>query len=398
MNKLDARALGARIDARVAEDMADARIGGIGICVAQGGEVLYQKYHGLTSYADGAVKKTPDDGTIYRLASMSKPITAVAALIQVSRGLLDLDEPIEKWLPAFSEMNIGQLDEAENVVVTGKAKTKLTLRLLLNHTNGVGSLEVGAKQMANMTAEERQDIAHVVDCISRSVLAFEPASSQMYSPVWAFDVVARLVELTSGMDYATFLQKNIFDPCGMSDTTFAPTEEQWSRMIAMHNRVEENDAALCAAHCAAHCADHPMPANIVFGDIPTTWFSGGAGLASTLPDYVRFADMLRRGGVTADGVRILPDTLVREMGTAQVPEHIMPYGERWGLGVRVITPIHPWMPAGCFGWSGAYGSHFWIDPANDLIVVLMRNSMYDGGAGAQRACNLEKDVYDYKET
>ncbi len=387
MTYFDPQALAGRIDARAAADLADARIGGIGICVLQGGEVLYKKYHGRTSYATDSAE-APSDRTLFRLASMSKPITAVAALIQVSRGLLDLDEPVERLLPALGDMNIGALDEAGNVVVTGRAETKLTLRLLLNHTNGVGSLEVGAKQIADMTAADKQDIAHVVDCISRSVLAFEPATAQMYSPVWAFDVVARMIELTSGQDYATFLKENIFDPCGMTDTTFAPTPEQWSRMTVMHNRVEVDGVP--------HSEDFSMPAGCVFGDFPTTWFSGGAGLASTLPDYVRFADMLRRGGVTAEGVRILPEALVREMGKCQVPEHIMPFGERWGLGVRVITPIHPWMPAGCFGWSGAYGSHYWVDPQNDLLVVLMRNSAYDGGAGAARACNLEKDVYNYE--
>ncbi len=388
MYTLDPKTLAARLDARAEADLAAARIGGIGICVMQGGEVMYKKYHGRKSYATGASDETPDDKTIFRLASMTKPITAVATLIQVSRGLMDLDEPIEKLLPAFAEMDIGTLDENGNIVVTGKAATKLTPRILLNHTNGVGSLEVGAKQIADMTAENKQDIAHVVDCIRRSVLAFEPASAQMYSPIWAFDVLARMIELTSGLDYATFLQKNIFDPVGMPDTTFAPTEEQWGRMIKMHGRVAEEGKE-------PYSTDTTMVQGCVFGDFPTTWFSGGAGLASTLPDYVRFAEMLRRGGVTEDGTRILPAELVREMGTTTIPEHIMPAWERWGLGVRVIMPIHGWMPGDCFGWSGAYGSHYWVDPANDITVVLMRNSSYDGGAGAVAACNLEKDVYGY---
>ncbi len=389
MTYIDPQSLAARIDARVADDLENARIGGVGICVAQGGKILYKKYHGVRSVVtQEALTEENGDRTVFRLASMSKPITAVAALIQVSRGLLDLDEPIEKRLPAFAEMNIGTLDADGNIVVTGKAKTKLTLRLLLNHTNGVGSMEVGAKQMDAMTPEDMQDVPHVVECISRSVLAFEPASAQMYSPVWAFDVVARLIELTSGLDYATFLCRNLFEPLGMTDTTFAPTPEQWSRMIIMHGRKEEDGIG--------RSVDSPMPAGCVFENFPTTWASGGAGLASTMQDYCLFADMLRRGGVSADGVRILPEALVREMGTCQVPEHIMPCGERWGLGVRVITPIHPWMPAGCFGWSGAYGTHFWVDPENDLTVVLMRNSAYDGGAGARFACNLEKDVYGYE--
>ncbi len=390
MTYIDRESLAARIDARVADDLQNARIGGIGICVVQGDQTLYKQYHGFRSAVTGEpLDDRNGDRTVFRLASMSKPITAVATLIQVSRGLLDLDEPVEKLLPDFADMEIGELDAEGNIVITGKAQTKLTPRLLLNHTNGVGSLAIGEKQIAAMTPEEMQDVPHVVECISRSVLAFEPASAQMYSPVWAFDVLARLIELTSGKDYATFLKENIFDPLGMVDTTFAPTAEQWSRMIVMHGR-KETDGVGCSV-------DTPMPENCVFGNFPTTWASGGAGLASTMHDYCLFADMLRRGGISADGIRILPEALVREMGTCQVPEHIMPFGERWGLGVRVITAIHPWMPEGCFGWSGAYGTHFWVDPENDLYVVLMRNSSYDGGAGARFACNLEKDVYGYEE-
>ncbi len=385
MTHLNSNALAARLDRRATEDIAAARVGGIGLCVMQGGEVLYKKYHGVADHKTGC---EIDDRTVFRLASMSKPITAVATLIQVGRGLIDLDEPVEKWLPAFSEFDIGELDAEGNIVVTGKAETKLTPRILLNHTNGVGTLPVGDKQYGMMTENDMQDIAHVVDYIGRCVLAFEPTRSQMYSAVWAFDVLARIIELTSGLDYATFLQKNLFDPCGMVDTTFAPSEEQWSRMVEMHARIEENGTYRSGAVSK-------VPGR-VFENIPVTWFSGGAGLASTMHDYICFADMLRRGGVTADGVRILPEALVREMGTAQVPEHIMPFGERWGLGVRVIMPIHPWMPADCFGWSGAYGTHFWVDPQNDLIAVLMRNSSYDDGAGAVMACNFEKDVYGYE--
>ncbi len=389
MKYIDPEKLAVRLETRMADDLADARMGGAGICVMQGGKVLYKKYHGLRHYAaETPLNAENGDSTMFRLASMSKPITAVAALIQVSRGAFELDEPIERLLPDFAEMDIGELDEAGNIRITGRARHKLTPRILLNHTNGVGSMPVGDKQFGAMTREDRQDIAHVVACIGKSVLAFEPTEGQMYSPVWAFDVIARMIELTSGMDYAAFLQKNIFDPCGMPDTTFSPTDEQWARMISMHNRVEKDGRFVRE--------EVSMPAGCVFGDFPTTWFSGGAGLASTLPDYVRFAEMLRRRGVTEAGERILPAALVEAMGQTVIPEHIMPCGERWGLGVRVIMPIHPWMPAGCFGWSGAYGTHFWVDPENDLTAVLMRNTAYDGGAGAMAACNFEKDVYGYE--
>ncbi len=378
MTNFDPEIIAARLEKRMADGIADARIGSAGIYVMRHGKVLYKKYYGEDPFRCG-------DHTLFRLASMSKPVTAAAALIQVGKGLLSLDEPVEKHLPAFAQMKTGTVDEKGNILVTGKAETKLTLRHLLSHSGGIGSLDVGAKQRDAMTPEEMQDVPHVVDCISRSLLAFEPGSAQSYSPVWAFDVVARLIELTSGMDFYSFLKKNIFEPCHMPDTTFAPTAEQWSRMVPMHQRTEENGSFRDTVY--------PMPEGIVFSNIPTTWHSGGAGLASTLPDYVKFAEMLRLGGVTQEGVRILPGEYIRLMGTPQVPESIMPGCERWGLGVRVTLPDHYLMPEGCFGWSGAYGGHFWIDPGNGLAVVMMRNSVYDGGSGSVAARHLEADVY-----
>ncbi len=395
MARLNSDILAARLDARAREDLEACRVGGLGISVMQGGRVLYKRYHGLRSQASGEAF-TPENGdaTVFRLASMSKPITAVATLIQVGRGLLELDTPIAKWLPAFETMEIGEPNGEGGIRVTGVAKTPLTPRILLDHTNGLGTLEIGNTEMGGMTPADKVDVAHVADYIATQPLAFEPMSMQYYSPVWAFDVLARLIEVTAGQDFATFLKENIFDPCGMTETTFTPTNDQWARMVAMHGREETAGADETAI---ARSVDVPMVPGCVFGDIPPTWPSGGAGLASTLPDYVRFAEMLRRRGVTEDGTRILTSELVDAMGTPWVPEALMPCSERWGLGVRVIVAEDYWMPKGCFGWSGAYGTHFWVDPANDITVVLMRNSAYDGGAGARLACQLEQDVYSALE-
>ncbi len=385
MTYLNTSKLISALDARVADDMENSRVGGAGICVMQDGRVLYKKYHGVKSHATAEpLTDANGDTTLFRLASMTKPVTAVATLIQVGRGLLELDEPIDRLLPAFAEMDIGVCDEDGTLRRVGKAQTRLTPRILLNHTNGLGTLAVGEKQASAMMAADRQSLASVVDYIGQSALAFEPMTAQMYSSLWAFDVLARLVELTSGQDYTTFLQTNIFQPCGMTETVFAPTEAQWSRMIAIHDRAE------CDGQ--AYGKDAPTVPGCVFGDLPVTYCAGGAGLASTLPDYVRFAEMLLSGGC-ANGVQVVPRALVEAMGTPTVPESIMPFAERWGLGVRVIVGSEHWMPKGCFGWSGAYGSHFWVDPTNRITAVYMRNSAYDGGAGAAISCRFEQDVY-----
>lgn len=386
MMYIDKNALAERLDTRVAADLLACRVGAVGLAVMQGGQVLYKRYHGTACMATGQpLNDENGDDTLFRLASMTKPLTAVATLIQVAEGKLDLDEPISRLLPGFAHMDLGQLDETGHIVLTGSAHTPLTPRILLNHTNGIGTPGVGDVAAAGMTDDDNRTIANAVDYIARQPLAFEPATAQFYSALWAFDVLARLCELTSGLDYATFLSRRVLEPCGMSHTTFDPTPDQWSRIVAMHNR-EEVDGV-------ARSVDRPMIPGCVFEDLPTTRCSGGAGLVSTLPDYMRFADMLRRRGVTAGGVRILPERLVAEMATTTIPHEIMPAHERWGLGVRVIVSDEYFLPRHSFGWSGAYGTHFWIDPTNDVVAVLMRNGAYDGGAGAAMACQFERDVY-----
>lgn len=384
MKYLNKEKLNDLLTKRTAEDMADGRIGGTGLCVMQNGEVVYKAYNGKWSYADDIpLTDENGDGTIFRLASMTKPITAIATLIQVSRGKLGLDQPITDLLPAFADMWVGELKE-DKVVAKEPAKRILTPRMLLSHQNGLHAGDLGNRQGLG-TPEDMQDLAHIVDYFSTMKLDFQPTEAQMYSPTAAFDVCARLVEITSGMDYNTFVTKEIFEPLGMVNTTFIPTEEQWSRFIVMHSRREEDGHGVSE--------DGATQPGSIFENFPLTWFSGGAGLCSTLPDYVKFAEMLVNFGRLPDGTQLVPEELIRDMGTPCVPFEVMPAWERWGLGVRVITDERHWLPVTTFGWSGAYGSHFWVDPVNRITAVYMKNSRYDGGAGSQTSIHFEQDVY-----
>lgn len=365
-------------------DMSDGRIGGTGLCVMQEGREIYKSYNGPVSFATGKPLADCGDSTIFRLASMTKPITTVAALLQVSRGKLELDTPITDLLPQFGDLWVGHMVDGK-VAPKERAHRPLTLRLLLNHTSGLGvNHPAVGNQEASLTPDMRSSLSAVVDFWSKSYLGFQPAEAQLYSPTAAFDVVARLVEMTADMPYDEFVRQEITDPVGMTDTTFAPTEEQWSRMIAMHDRRDVDGKGVGI--------DGSQPA-CVFENYPVHSFCGGAGLCATLPDYIRFAQFLLHEGVTADGRRILPAEWVREMRTPCVPYEIMPFRERWGLGVRVITIEDHWMPKGCFGWSGAYGSHFWVDPVNQITAVYMKNSRHDGGSGARTSAVFEQDVY-----
>lgn len=390
IRKLDPRKLKETIERRMAEDQAAGRVGDAAVCVTQEGQTLYTALFGKKSKGTGRrmpvfAGTTETKPPLFRLASMTKPVTAVAVLIQVERGLLDLDEPISRLLPGFAKMRIGRLDSEGRLIPVGLAQTPLTLRMLLNHTGGLGCMAVGDVQLGQMKAADRQDLSHMTNFLSRTMLSFEPATCQFYSVTAAFDVAARMVELTAQMPFDRFVKQNITDPCGMTDTTFTPSADQWIRMVVTHDRIDGR---------SANAVNQPSG---VFEDFPTTLFSGSAGLASTLPDYVRFAEMLCQGGVTADGTRLLSADLVRAMGTATVPESVMPGHQKWGLGVRVITGDGCPLPPGCFGWSGAYGTHFWVDPLHRITAVYLKNSRYDGGSGAVSSFNFEKDVYKAME-
>lgn len=371
---LDKEQIKKRIDLRAEDDLSSGRIGGAAILVKQNGETVYKGFFGT----DGRVGEI-DGKTVFRLASMTKPITAVAILKQLERGLLSLDDPIDKFIPEYADMDIGALDENKSVVVVEKSKTKITVKHLLSHTSGVGS-GVLCGALDKMTASAQTDIKSVADAYASVPLSFEPYSAQAYSATVGFDLLARIVEITSGCAYDNFLKNEIFEPLGMCDTTFDPTAEQWSRTVCMHS-YKDGVASF-----------KPLNTGSIFGGYPLSYKCGGAGLVSTLEDYEKFTDMLLSCGKSANGECVLSEDSVRLMSTPAEPFGISP-SENWGLSVRVITKDTNRIPVGSFGWSGAYGSHFWVDPTNKITAIYMKNSSFDGGSGAKTAANLEKDVY-----
>lgn len=356
-------------------DFENNKVFGSAYCVIRGHDVIYKKCFGTVS-ADSTQPVT--ENTIFRMASMTKPITAAAILILVERGLLSLDDKVSEYLPEFKDIHITQITR-DGLKDFGKAKNEITVCNLLTHTSGIGTDPLKEQKM---TYEDKKSVDSAVEFYSKIGLDFEPGTKQQYSPFAAFDVLAKIIEKVSGTDYHSFLMQEIFEPCGMLNTTFTPTREQWKTTIAMHNKVNGKN---CNEEMAEDC---------VFSDFPKTHYLGGAGLVSTLADYSAFAKMLLNKGKTPTKQIISEDTL-KLMHTPFVSEDIMPSNERWGIGVRVIVrEDYEYLPLGAFGWSGAYGTHFWIDPANNIAAVYMKNSLFDGGAGNESARNFEKAVND----
>jgi len=378
MKQLNQQILDQKLNERFQKDAANGIISGCAAIICQNGSIACEKYFGTTA-PEG--KQPVTEKTIFRLASMTKPITAVAVMILLARGKLKLNDPVEKYLPAYGSLRLAALDEHNHLTDAGEVSEKVTILHLLTHTSGIGSAEVGERQHALMTAEDNRTLENAVNYFAGQGLAFEPFTAQAYSGLAAFDVLARIVEVITGEDYQAFLQREIFTPCEMKDTTFLPSAEQTGRMIVMHNREASKSVIGETFENCNFCA------------VPNTHYLGGAGLVSTPRDYMNFAQMLLNRGRFGSR-QIIPGELVDLMATAHVPAEIMPGNERWGLGVRVITQeAYRILPVGTFGWSGAFGTHFWVDPVNQVTAVYMKNSLYDGGSGAVTAYHFEEDVF-----
>ena len=375
MQKLNKELLRANIEKAAQYDFDNQKVFGSAYLVLQEDEVVLQKCFGTT----GPDKAEPvTDRTIFRLASMTKPFTAMAALILMDRGQLSLSDQVADYLPEFKDLRITKFAENGELVELGKAQTPITVRHLLTHSSGFGSL-AGTGKAAKMTDRDRATIDDTIRFYVNIGLDYEPGTQQYYSGIAAFDALVKIMEGITGTDYQTFLQREIFEPCGMVDTVFTPNEDQWSRLITMHNRVDGKSVV------------GTMKENCIHREFPCTHFLGGGGLVSTLSDYGKFAQMLLHRGKTPTK-RLVREETFRLINACYAPLRTDP-NQHWGLAMRVVTGEgYGRLPVGAYGWSGAYGSHFWVDPANQVVAIFLKNSQIDGGSRNESGRNFEAAV------
>ena len=379
MRLLDKKRLADLIEEHVGEDVSSGKVLGAAIAVLQGDETAYWNYFG---HADLEHTKPVTESTVFRMASMTKPLTAALAMALVDRGLLELDEPIYRYLPRMKELSIGKLTENGEVILTGEASTPITARQILSHTSGMGSGPLYSYFHQTASPEIMRTLESSVEWYTTLPLSFEPFTAFEYSATAAFDVLAYVMAQKTDTPYEELLQKLVLDPCGMKDTTFSPSDEQWGRVIDMH---DYRDGREIASNTFPGC---------VFEHYPTTHPAAGAGLVSTIADYSNFARMLLDKGNVC-GKRVLSEAAVLEMMRVQAPFLRSDKQSCWGLGGRVITSEqYGALPVGTYGWSGAYGSHFWVDPANRIAAIYLKNSRFDGGSGNKTGKRLEKDVFE----
>ena len=243
--------------------------------------------------------------SLFRLASMTKPITGVAFMQLFEKGLCDLDTPISKFIPEFENMSVMAKIEDGKIVGTEKAVRQITPRMILSHASGIGSGVSGVHQTAYI--KKQPTLKATAEEYAKALLEFQPGTRQAYSATWAFDMLARVIEVISGKDFGTYVKENITDPLGMKDTTFTPSDDQISRTVDFC--IRESDGIKM----------RPMDPKVGFGNLRVGWVCGGAGLFSTINDYSRFARMLLRGG-ELDGVRILKKSTLDLMRINQTVE------------------------------------------------------------------------------
>lgn len=378
MKKLNKDRLEKTLRERLQDQLEHNAINAAQILILQDGQQVCAICEG---YRNWETKEPLRPDAMYRLASMTKPVTAVAALIAEDKGYFRITDKVEDYLPAFADMYIAK-QVGEEIVPGEKCKTPLRIYHLLSHCNGILSdTPIGQQQLAVIPKDAHRSIATMTEYAAAQPLAFQPETYSAYSPFAAFDVVAKIIEDKSGMPYAEFVKQNIFEPLGIRDITYHPTESQWERLLMLTERI-------------GHLTFLPLNfGRHTFEAYPLSYTCAGAGLAGSIADYAVFAEMLRNGG-TYNGVRIFSSERLKEMTTPYVAPEIPGRDptSSWGLGVRVVDQPEV-LPIGSFGWSGAYGTHFWIDPVNKITAIYMRgNRGVDSGGGNAISKQFEADV------
>jgi CubicO group peptidase (beta-lactamase class C family) len=353
-----------RISQMIQRRIAAGDLAGAVTVVARKGKVAYVSAQGVM---DLESKQSMTPATMFRIASMTKPVVGVAVMMMVEEGKLRLNDPVSRYIPEFRGMKVavqqtpagGSGDETPQFY-TVPAQRDITVKDLLTHVSGLGSGAMSNSDLARVARKEGETLADYIPRLGSTVLEFQPGSRWAYSPGAGFETLGRIVEIVSGLPLDRFLRTRIFDPLGMKDITFWPSDAQWPRVATVYTR------------SAKGLAKQQMPNDTMSRNV---YFRGSGGLYSTAADYIPLGMMLANGG-EVNGTRLLSRKSVEMMSAVHVPDTLpgRPAGEGYGLSVRVVTnhaARGTMLSDGTYGWSGAQGTHFFVDPKEQLVGVLM---------------------------
>lgn len=369
----------AALETAMTRFVEDGQVQGLATRLVHRGETVSDLRAGLRRKDDGAPIA---EDTIYRIYSMSKPVTGVALLMLWEEGHFELDDPVTRFIPEFGDLRVFEsLDEAGQMV-TRPVSRPPTIRELMSHTAGFGyglrRSDPVNEAMMNARVLSSPDLGTMISRVAGIPLLHDPGQTWSYSI--SVDIQGYLVEKISGQPFDVFLEERLFGPLGMKDTGFYVPGEDYDRL---------SDVFAWDAEAGGLRAVTDPP--FQFREETIAMKSGGGGLVSTMDDYERFVRMLLNGG-SLDGVRILQPDTVAMMAANNLPDGVYvahngivtadPAGGGFGLNVGVVrdgTASPAGFPAGAYMWGGAAGTWFWVDPANELYFIGMVQRFGAGG-------------------
>ena len=382
-----------RLDSLLSSYLKTGEMSGGEILLRDKENVLFHRCYGDQS---PKTKEPVTEATLYRMMSMTKVVTALAAARLMDRGLMDPEALVSDYIPSFANVRVADdpryvlkkftiwkvlfllLIFSPDKVKTVPLQTKLTVKTLLTHSCGieqgtVGILAMQKNKKVYTSLEER------VEDYAKGFLSFQPGTKSSYSPIGAMDVLGVIMGKITGKTPAEVLQDEVLTPLKMSSTGFTPVDPE--RVIALtkfsHGKVTDKTGSK---------QDLPDVLHAVAGVCDCS-----GGLYGTVSDYAHIAEMLLNKGVF-EGSPYLSSEMIRALSTPCAPESHME-GQRWGLGLSV-RENDTVCPDGCYGWSGAYGTHFLVDPTNEIALVFAMNRTNIGGASSYISRAIEKVLFN----
>jgi CubicO group peptidase (beta-lactamase class C family) len=377
-----------KLDDYMAKTVSDGRVAGMTTLLARHGKVVEFKTYGKTSLATG--QAMPKD-EIFRIYSMTKPLTGVGMMILFEQGKWRLDDPVTRYVPEFKNLKVMvEADKDGKITKVEDMKRPPTMREIMSHTAGFG-YGLGDKHPVDKLYREKKVLGanglhEMIERTATIPLMYQPGTDWSYSSV--VDIQGYIIEKLSGKPFGQFMAENVFGPMKMKDTGFYTGPEKAKRLAAVYVAEMVNEKPTGKIVQADELFGNKMPDY----SVPPAMESGGGGLVSTTMDYARFCQMILNKGVL-DGVRILSPASVELMDTNVIPHNVLVnsngtsvvrFNEAVGFGLDFQVDNDPRKAGSLEGkntmsWGGAAGTWFWIDPTNDVFFVGMIQRM--GGTG-----------------
>lgn len=364
----------ARLDGLLQRYVDESRIAGAVALVLRDGKPVYERAVG---WSDKEASRRMTVDTVFRIASQTKAITSAAILVLLEEGRVGLSSPASEFIPAFDKTMVAVQSDggaANGSVTTVAAKRRITVFDLLTHTSGISygtNTHVASQYEAKglgpaagygwYTADKEEPVCTTMERLASLPFVAQPGESYVYG--YNTDILGCIVERASGMPLDRFIETRITGPLGMNDTRFFLAPEQRDRLATVYG--SGADGKIIRAPDGARGQGH-------YVDGPRKNFAGGAGLVSTARDYARFLEMIRRGG-ELDGVRVLAPRSVALMTTNQIGTLHSTTGLGYGLAFQTVDRYgaNGLSSVGSYGWGGAYGTRYHVDPEARLTMVLM---------------------------